>query len=43
VKGGRTTLFGVVDNESDKTLAGFKAREVSQVFGVENQLMVDKK
>jgi hypothetical protein len=43
VKGGRTTLMGVVDNESDKTVAGFKAREVAQVFGVENQLMVDKK
>jgi hyperosmotically inducible protein len=43
VKNGRTTLMGVVDNESDKTVAGFKAREVAQVFGVENQLMVDKK
>ena len=43
VKGGRTTLMGVVDNESDKTVAAFKAREVPQVFGVENELMVDKK
>ena len=42
VKGGRTTLVGVVDNESDKTMAGFKARDVAQVFGVENDLVVTK-
>ena len=39
VKGGRTTLLGVVDNESDKTVAGMRAREVSGVFGVENELI----
>ena len=42
VKGGRTTLLGIVDSESDKTLAGFRAREVDGVFGVENELLVDK-
>ena len=42
VKGGRTTLLGVVDSESDKTVAGFKAREVGQVLGVENELVVKK-
>jgi hypothetical protein len=42
VRGGRTTLLGVVDNESDKTLAGVRAREISQVFGVDNDLIVSK-
>ena len=42
VKGGRTTLVGVVDNEADKTMAGFKAREVPGTFGVENALVVSK-
>jgi hyperosmotically inducible protein len=41
VKGGRITLLGVVDNESDKTVAGLRAREVSGSFGVDNQLMVE--
>jgi len=43
VKGGRTTLVGVVDNEGDKTIAGVRAREVPQTFGVENELMITKK
>lgn len=43
VKGGRTTLVGVVDNDGDKTIAGVRAREVSLVLGVENELMVTKK
>ena len=43
VKGGRTTLLGVVDNEADKTMAGVRARDVPQVFGVENELTVPKK
>jgi hyperosmotically inducible periplasmic protein len=42
VKNGRTTLFGVVDNEADKTVAGLRAREVTGVFGVENELVVKK-
>jgi hypothetical protein len=43
VKGGRTTLVGIVDSEADKTMAGFRAREVGQVFGVENELMIEKR
>ncbi len=42
VKGSRTTLVGIVDTESDKTVAGFKAREVPQVLGVDNDLVVKK-
>ena len=42
VQKGRTTLLGIVDNESDKTVAGFKAREISGVFAVENELVVSK-
>lgn len=41
VKNGRTTLVGIVDNEADKTVAGVRAREVSGVFGVTNDLVVD--
>jgi osmotically-inducible protein OsmY len=40
VKNGRTTLLGAVGSESDKILAGFRAREVSGVFGVTNELVV---
>ena len=43
VKNGRTTLVGLVDNESDKILAGVRAREVPLVFGVTNELEVRKK
>jgi hypothetical protein len=38
VKGSRITLLGVVDNEADKTVAGMRAREISGVFKVDNQL-----
>ena len=41
VKQGRITLLGVVDNESDKTVAGMRARGVPLSFGVDNELMVD--
>jgi osmotically-inducible protein OsmY len=41
VKTGRTMLLGIVDSETDKTLAGVRAREVTGVFGVENNLIVD--
>jgi hyperosmotically inducible protein len=41
VKGGKITLLGVVDNESDKTVAGMKARGVPGSFGMDNQLMVE--
>jgi hypothetical protein len=42
VKNGRITLLGVVDNESDKTVAGLKARGVSGAFGVDNELVVER-
>lgn len=42
VQNGRTTLLGIVDTESDKTVAGFKAREINGVFAVENELLVGK-
>jgi hypothetical protein len=42
VKNGKMTLLGVVDNESDKTVAGARAREVPGSFGVENELVVEK-
>lgn len=41
VKNGRITLMGVVDNESDKTVAGMKAMGVPGAFGVENELTVE--
>ena len=40
VKNGRLTLEGVVDSESDKSVAGLKAREVNGVFEVKNNLTV---
>jgi hyperosmotically inducible periplasmic protein len=40
VKNGRVALEGVVDNESDKSVAGLKAREVNGVFEVKNNLTV---
>ena len=43
VKNGRTMLLGVVASESDKILAGVRARDVGGVFGVDNDLAVDKK
>jgi hyperosmotically inducible protein len=41
VKGGRVILLGVVDNESDKTVAGIRAREVPGTFAVDNELVVE--
>jgi hypothetical protein len=41
VTNGKIMLLGVVDNESDKNLAGLRAREVPGSFGVENLLMVE--
>lgn len=40
VDNGHVTLYGVVDTEGDKTLAGMQARSVPNVFSVENKLMV---
>jgi hyperosmotically inducible periplasmic protein len=41
VKRGTITLLGVVDTESDKTVAGMRARQVPGSFGVENELVVE--
>jgi hyperosmotically inducible periplasmic protein len=42
VKNGRITLLGVVDTESDKTVAGMRARDVRDSFGVDNELSIDR-
>ena len=42
VKGGHVTLEGVVDNASDKNLAGLRANGVPGVFSVTNNLAVVK-
>jgi hypothetical protein len=41
VKNGKTTLMGFVGSEMDRRIAEMRAREVSGVFSVENQLVVD--
>ena len=40
VKNGRTTLLGEVANETDKQIAEVRAREVTGVFSVANELTV---
>jgi hyperosmotically inducible protein len=40
VKNGRVTLEGVVDNETDKNLAGMRANTVPGIFQVTNNLQV---
>jgi len=40
VKNGNVTLEGVVDNESDKNVAGVRANGVPNVFSVKNNLQV---
>lgn len=42
VKNGHVTLEGVVDSESDKNTAGIRAKGVSGVFSVDNNLVVSK-
>jgi len=42
VKNGNVTLEGVVDNETDKNLAGMRARGVPGTFSVTNNLVVAK-
>ena len=42
VKGGNVSLEGIVDNEADKNTAGIRAKTVSGVFGVTNNLQVVK-
>ena len=41
VKNGRTTLVGVVDSNMDKQIAETRAREVTGVFEVNNDLTVN--
>jgi hypothetical protein len=41
VKNGRIALYGVVDSEADKNVAGIKAHEVPGAFGVDNFLVVE--
>jgi hypothetical protein len=42
VKNGRVMLLGVVENESDKNVAGLRTREVPGTFDVDNQLEVER-
>ncbi len=42
VKSGRVALEGVVDSDADKNLAGLRAKGVSGVFSVTNNLQVVK-
>ena len=41
VKSGNVTLEGVVDNETEKNLAGIRANSVPNVFSVKNNLVVN--
>ena len=43
MRNGHTTLFGVVDNQGDRQIAEMRAREVSGVFSVANELEIAKK
>src|SRR5262249_38856477 len=43
VKSSRITLLGVVDNESDKNVAGLRARGVPGALGADNMLVVESK
>jgi osmotically-inducible protein OsmY len=40
VKNGHVSLEGVVDNETDKNVAGLRANGVSGIFSVTNNLQV---
>ncbi len=40
MKNGNVTLEGVVDNETDKNIAGLRANGVPNVFSVKNNLVV---
>jgi hyperosmotically inducible protein len=41
VENGHVTLYGVVDNNMDKTVAGLRANQVFGAFSVENKLVVE--
>jgi hyperosmotically inducible protein len=40
VENGHVTLYGVVDNTMDKTVAGIRANQIPGAFSVENKLVV---
>jgi hyperosmotically inducible protein len=40
VRNGHTRLYGIVDNDGDRTIAEMRAREVTGVFSVENEIVV---
>ena len=40
VENGHVTLMGVVDNQTDKNIAGIRANTVPGIFSVDNQLQV---
>ena len=42
VENGHVTLRGVVDNETDKNIAGLRANGIPGIFSVDNQLKVVK-
>jgi osmotically-inducible protein OsmY len=42
VDNGHVTLMGVVDNQTDKNIAGIRANGVPGIFSVDNQLKVVK-
>jgi osmotically-inducible protein OsmY len=42
VNGGHVGLYGVVDSELDRTVAGMRASQVFGAFGVENHLLTSK-
>ena len=42
VKGGHVNLEGVVNNETDKNIAGLRANGVSDVFSVTNNLRIER-
>jgi osmotically-inducible protein OsmY len=42
VNRGHIRLYGIVDSESDKMIAGVRAREIPGVFSVTNELTVDE-
>lgn len=42
VENGHVTLMGVVDNQTDKNVAGIRANGVPGIFSVDNQLKVVK-
>jgi hyperosmotically inducible protein len=43
VKNGRVTLVGVVANEGDRNIAGIQANSVPGVFGVTNDLQIERR